>query len=40
MVLMEGYRIANDSQRLIMLATADAVIKQSEDDAREKKEVI
>jgi DNA-binding XRE family transcriptional regulator len=40
MILVEGYRIANDSQQLIMLATADAVIKQSEESAREKKEVI
>jgi len=40
MMLVEGYRVANDSQQLIMLATADAVIKQSEESAREKKEVI
>ena len=38
--IVDGYRAANSGQRLIMLATADAVIKQSEEDALEKKEAI
>ena len=38
--IVDGYRIADDGQRLLMKTMANAVIEKSNADAREKKEVI